>query len=274
MSGTYVFRGEIRDSDGALAERGVTIIRDATGAVVQTISSDPITGEYYSASVVNEAHSLLFTGEPGKNHLVFKGVMPELVAGPLVQAVLDATKKDASITLSGGDLVATKGGTAALKSVGSDIGVSAGKFYWEITATKVGISPFCLIGVGTDAVSTASFVGNNASGFGYYQQTGDKYTNNAAAAFGATWTTGDVLSVALDMDAGKVWFGKNGVWQGSGDPAAGTNPAFSGLTGTVFAWVSLYRNLSPAHVMTANFGQNAFAHAVPAGFSAGLLGPG
>ena len=35
------------------------------------------------------------------------------------------------------------------------------------------------------------------------------------------------MMFALDLDNSKVYFGKNGTWFNSGDPAAGTNPAFS-----------------------------------------------
>jgi hypothetical protein len=33
-----------------------------------------------------------------------------------------------------------------------------------------------------------------------------------------TFTTGDIIGVALDLDNNKLYFSKNGVWQNSGDP--------------------------------------------------------
>lgn len=36
--------------------------------------------------------------------------------------------------------------------------------------------------------------------------------------------------VAYDLDAGKIWFGVNGTWFGSGDPASGANPSMSDIT--------------------------------------------
>ena len=115
-------------------------------------------------------------------------------------------------------------------------------------------------------------VGSNASGWSYYEETGQKFTNNVGTAFGATWAAnGDVIGIALDMDSGKVWFSKNGVWQGSGDPSAGTNPAFSGLSGTFYAYASLYRASGGlAHQVTANFGATALTYSAPSGFRAGL----
>ena len=39
----------------------------------------------------------------------------------------------------------------------------------------------------------------------------------------STYTTNDVIMLAMDLDNGYAWFGKNGTWQNSGDPAGGTN---------------------------------------------------
>jgi hypothetical protein len=216
------------------------------------------------------AHKWGLEGSLPSDH-PYKSAPPTILTGPIF-TTLDPANRDSSITLSNGDLTATKGGTNALKSVRSVLGVSSGKHYFEITVSQAGAaSPFMLIGVGTSAVDLASFVGNNASGWGYYQETGNKFTNNSGAAYGANWlTNGDIIGVALDMDAGKVWFRKNGTWQASGDPAAGTNEAFSGLSGTMYAYLSLYRQTATAQQLTANFGATAFAHTPPAGFRSGL----
>jgi len=66
-----------------------------------------------------------------------------------------------------------------------------------------------------------------------YLPDGTKMNNNSATSFGASWGPGDVIGIAHEYpetsgQTGKVWFSKNGVWQGSGDPANGTNPAFTG----------------------------------------------
>ena len=45
-------------------------------------------------------------------------------------------------------------------------------------------------------------------------------------AYGNTYTSGDIISVAFDADNGTIWFGKNGVWQNSASEAeieAGTD---------------------------------------------------
>ena len=69
----------------------------------------------------------------------------------------------------------------------------------------------------------------------YYSHNGKKSTRDSGGSsnttnYGDTWrSNGDIIGCALDMDNGKVWWSKNGTWQNSGDPAAGTNAAFTDL---------------------------------------------
>lgn len=82
---------------------------------------------------------------------------------------------------------------------------------------------------------------------------------------GDKFETGDLVGVAIDLDGGRIYFQKNGVWQ-NGDPAAGTGGAevltLPG-TGAYRAFLSVSEN----DQMTANFGESKFAYPVPAGFS-------
>jgi hypothetical protein len=73
------------------------------------------------------------------------------------------------------------------------------------------------------------------------------------------------MQVAIDMDAGKMWFGTNNTWLSSADPAAGTNEAFSGLPSNLIPGISLNGAGTPCKL---NFGQLGFAHTPPAGFKA------
>ena len=73
---------------------------------------------------------------------------------------------------------------------------------------------------------------------------------------------GDMIMMCLDMDNGAIWWGKNGVWFASGDPAANSNAAFTGLTGEfVFAC-----GISASEKIVTNFGQKPFKYAPPDGF--------
>ena len=52
---------------------------------------------------------------------------------------------------------------------------------------------------------------------------GSYRNDNTNTAYGDSYTTGDYIGIAFDLDNMKLYFSKNGVWQNSGDPAAGTN---------------------------------------------------
>jgi hypothetical protein len=82
----------------------------------------------------------------------------------------------------------------------------------------------------------------------------------------------DIMMLAVDVDAGKIWFGVNGTWgewagTGVGDPANGVNPVYTNLNADLETYVpALSVN---GHTMSmANFGQRTFAHTPPTGFSA------
>lgn len=64
-----------------------------------------------------------------------------------------------------------------------------------------------------------------------------------------------------------VWFGKNGVWQNSGNPATGANPAFTGISGTYYATCGIYRTTAPTHQVTGNFVLGDMVYAPPSGFT-------
>ena len=171
------------------------------------------------------------------------------------------------ITFANGNLDATwSGGGAIYAAVLGSIGVDSGKWYWETLIT--GTSGFWLFGVASANVSLTTYIGGDASGYGYYNVSGNKYNNNSTSTYGSTYTTGDIISVAFDADNGKVFFAKNGTWQNSGNPATGTNAAFTGLTGSRFFPAYAEGSASAATAYSCNFGQRAFAYTAPSGFKA------
>jgi hypothetical protein len=151
------------------------------------------------------------------------------------------------------DLTNTGGG----RKVGT-IGVSSGKWYWEVTITSAGDAMVGIMPPSNPAsTGSANYLGGVAGEYGYYASNGQKYNNATATSYGATFTNGDVIGVALDLDAGTLIFYKNGVSQGT---------AFSSLTGTFAPGVSA--GGSSGASITANFGQRPFAYTAPSGFKA------
>lgn len=120
-----------------------------------------------------------------------------------------------------------------------------------------------LVGIALAGATLHSFCGSDASGWGYYQRNGNKYNNNSSSAYGNSWSTpNDVVGIAVKN--GKVWFAKNGTWQNSGDPAAGTNPAFTGLTGVVFPMAS---HVDTGTYIVGHFKSADFTYSAPSGFA-------
>ena len=172
--------------------------------------------------------------------------------------------KNANITLSNGNLTATATYTA-WKSVRAILGKPSGKWYWEI---KISVDANrCLIGIGTIDESVDTYVGDTANGYSYHDFDGQKFHDDVGTVYGDTFTLNDIIGIALDLDNGKLWFSKNGVWQASGDPEAGTNEAWSGISGTFFPMYSPYANTDAA---IANFGASSFSYSVPSGFNSGF----
>jgi len=170
------------------------------------------------------------------------------------------------ITFSNGNLEATwaSGGPNYAVALGT-IGVSSGKWYWETTIA--GASNFWIFGIAAATSSLTSFIGAEASSYSYYSVNGQTYNNNSSTVYGNTYTTNDVIGVALDLDNGKIFFSKNGTWQNSGSPTGGTNAAYTGLSGTFFpAYSEGTANADSAYI--CNFGQRPFAYTAPSGFKA------
>lgn len=191
------------------------------------------------------------------NHLIGFGAGGS--APSATYATWNPSDKNAGITLTGSNLIESGGANVAVRSTS---GKSTGKWMAEVTVTTVG---GLLFGVGNSTASLAQFPGNNINGWSYYAANGQKFTNAAGTAYGATYTNADVITLALDLDNGKLFFAKNGTWQNSGDPAAGTGAAFTGLSGTLFLIIGA---AGGAHQTTLNCGQSAFTATLPSGFSA------
>mgnify|MGYP000417400818 CR=1 FL=1 len=84
-------------------------------------------------------------------------------------------------------------------------------------------------------------------------------------------SSSDIANVAIDFDAGKIWYGKNNVWQSSGDPATGANPIQTFTPSSydfLYPGLRLYSASDGTTVGVINFGQRPFAYTPPTGFKA------
>ena len=137
----------------------------------------------------------------------------------------------------------------------STFGISNGKWYYEqkITSTS---SNGESIGI-TDHTATAidDYLGDGAYEYGYYSSNGKVYNNGGNTAYGATFDTGDIMGIYIDLDNNKLYFAKNGTVQNSGTGISITAPA---STSTGFYFVSVSDNGNTG-TYELNFGSPSFA---------------
>ena len=95
-------------------------------------------------------------------------------------------------------------------------------------------------------------------------------TTSSVTPSGNFPANGDILKIAYDADAGKLWLGLNSNWYGTsgsltGDPATGADATLSGATGKqIYPWHS--NAGGPAQNAYLNCGQRPFAYTPPTGF--------
>lgn len=149
--------------------------------------------------------------------------------------------------------------------------IKTGKWYAEFVCKgSSGIYPQ----VGIISVPSA-YNGSGGGQVGYrpdscaYLADGNKKVDGGSdTSYGNSFTTNDVIGIAVDADNGAVYFSKNGTFQNSGVPTSGASK-----TGAADTWTGgateFYIALAVYQSGTgwdANFGQQPFAYTPPSGF--------
>jgi hypothetical protein len=201
-------------------------------------------------------------------------------------AVLNPLDKDtARGTISDANLkfAATAFSTYNAEACRATMGVTTGKWYYEfrgVTQAGIGnaaISNFTTSTQNLTAISSfggtlTNYIGASASISGnalLFQSSGYSASLANSTLF-ASYASGDVVNIAVDFTAGKIWIGKNGTWYNSGDPGAGTNAtstftAPAGYNLPEFEVVTSSDNSNQSS-LTVNFGQQPFTYTAPSGF--------
>ena len=155
------------------------------------------------------------------------------------------------------------GGTGSA-AITSTIGVSSGKWYAEFKNIS-GTGGGAVFGIESLSYQTGvtDYVGYNLYSWGYFQQDGTIKNNNSTIATYSTQGNGDICGIALDLTNNKIYFSKNGTWQNSADPSAGTGgisitaPA-STNTG-LYLFAGSDDNQYAARTFSSNFGSPPYA---------------
>ncbi len=165
------------------------------------------------------------------------------------------------------------GGTARTARCAYTRGLG-GKWYFEALVTARGgggVNTPC-IGVCQSAhnnveVGGSGAVSSGVASWGMFSNGSGKYHNGNLDSYGSSWTNGDVIMVAVDLDNGRIWWGRNNTWFDSGDPAAGTGAAYTNLITTPYKMrpgVTLGANSDCTFRLTSA----SFSYSPPSGFSA------
>jgi hypothetical protein len=174
-------------------------------------------------------------------------------------------------TISNGNLTSSKSTGTNISDLWGNFGMTSGKWYFECSVSAVAATLYIGIGQGGGIGEPLDDLAVSPTSYFYGNTTGDKFYGSTGSAYGNTYTTGDVIGCAVDMDSGKIWWSKNGVFQASGDPAAGTNAAFTDLLtrgSNAFFVYSAQNGASNSNTLNWNFGQQPFAYTPPTGFLA------
>jgi hypothetical protein len=181
----------------------------------------------------------------------------------------------ASSTFSEGNVkmvsASTGSGTSTNAFKTSTFGLTNGKWYWEAKLSnatdydQIGISQIV-------ASSTSDHLGNSSSAYSIRADSGNFMNNNSASSYGVSFTTNDIISVALDLDNNLIYFYKNGTVMNSGTGksiSAGTYfPSFGKQDPAAVTWEVNFGNPSFS-ISSGNADANGhgnFEYAVPSGY--------
>ena len=162
-------------------------------------------------------------------------------------STLNSVAKALNDTLSEGNLKKT--GTSTQNRACSTFGFDSGKWYFEVLIKTFGSANPAVGVVTTQAQNARNTIhtGNDAGGYGYYSG-GINHGGSTNGGTYSTYTTGDIIGVACDMDNLKVYFYKNG----SNAITSGT--AYETLVAnTTYAFA---HSTNGSGVQIANFGQD------------------
>jgi hypothetical protein len=139
-----------------------------------------------------------------------------------------------------------------------------GKYYFETTIQDSNGNG----GVGVKQTTAYPLQDYDTSKCATYFANGEYKIEGASQTSGfSSYTNGDVIGCAVDstVSPSKIWWSKNGTWQGTGNP---TTAGYSLTAGLDYYFMVLHGSGSSSTTASVNFGQQPFAYTIPSGFTA------
>jgi hypothetical protein len=178
-------------------------------------------------------------------------------------ATFNPVSGNSSYVKTEGNLGIAYGGAGWLGTLESSLGMTSGKWYWEVNILigNPSSSERVMLGIANTEHNSfgSSHIGNTSGSYSLYNLNGQWFsgTSSSSGSYG-TYTNGDIMQFAYNADTGTLWIGKNNTWLNSATASeiqAGTtgNSFVTGLTGTWLAGLTVRDNSS----VIANFGQDS-----------------
>ena len=233
--------------------------------------TDTITGEWIAKTspsvtygtngffILKDGNGITDQSGEGNDFTLGGGTLTDLKDNPdNVFTTWNPLSPNDSITYSYGNGVVTgSNATNYSMSCSTTLGASSGKYYWEMKySTAAGNGNECIGVANFDNYEYNQNITQGTTGYVSLRWDGEREINGATTSnYFTPPSTGAVLMCAMDMDNGKVFFGSNGTWFGSGNPVTGANPTADILTSGT--WGGILRYLSSK--WECNFGNGYFA---------------
>jgi hypothetical protein len=235
--GTYFLDGSMSHFhfiDGTAYDASAFGQADANG--VWTIKTSPsVTYGNNGFFILKDGNSVTDQSGNSNNWTVASGTLTNTEDNPSnVFATVNPLVPSNISSLSNGNTTLTQSTDA---SAIATLGFQGGKYYWEVKNSNQQ-SFTQLVGVLRQARMASSGnagynIGTNDGSWSYFiqsnQDNGKAFHNNTLTSVLQTTSANDILQVAVDADVGKIWWGVNGTWVNSGDPANGTNAVYTNL---------------------------------------------
>jgi hypothetical protein len=178
--------------------------------------------------------------------------------------------KTSNCTLSNGNLTAelAGGNIEGVRATGSG---RSDKFYFEVSVDAVSAFPGIGVADASALLNTNQWIGNSGNNDGILQARDGTLFHSNGSTTGFTFTTGDIIGVAIDQPNGLAYFSKGGTWQLGGDPAAGTGGISFTSSGPLYPALQAQSGDS---FLTGRFTAASQSSAAPTGFTAYDSGAG
>ena len=233
---------------------------DATTGEWKINTSPSVTYGNNGFFILKDGNSVTDQSGNGNDFTVGGGTLTKTEDSPSnVFATLNPLAQTLSgITYSNGNTISTMTGDVGQRQSISTLGMPSGKFYMECKLQAVGSTggsfPYAGI-VAQEKYDADMYVGGNGTG---WVSSGDIYNGGSNSSTGVSYTTGDIIGLAVDIDNSKLYWHKNGTYILSGNPSTGANGYdISARTaeGTLGFGVSSWNNNG---IWQVNFGNGYF----------------